>query len=77
MKDDSSSRKGSKRDFFSAISNLENSSPPEEILIELEEEGQSSEVQMEPSEMTLHNLLDEISALEQDDLCKGKEEGII
>ena len=71
MKDDSSS----KRDFFSAISNLENSSPPEEILIKLKEEGQSSEVQMEPSE--IHNLLDEISALEQDDLCKGKEEGII
>ena len=71
MKDDSSSRKGSKRDFLSAISNLENSNPKEEISIELLEESQSSKVQMEPKEMTFHGLLSETSALELDDLCKG------
>ena len=76
MKDDSSSKKDSKRDFWSAILNLENSNQKEEISIELLEESQSSKVQMEPIEMTLHGLLSETSALVLDDLCQGKEEGI-
>ena len=57
MKDDSSSRKGSKRDFLSAISNLENSNQKEEISIELLEESQSSKVQMEQEEMSFRGLL--------------------
>ena len=75
MKYDSSSDSGSKRRNWSAISNLENSIPKEEILMELQEEGKSYENQEDPIETTFHGLLD--IPLKLYDLCEDKEEGII
>ena len=48
------------RGNWSAMSLLENSDPKEEILMELQKEGTSSEVQEEDSvEETSHSLLDQ------------------
>ena len=79
MIDASSSEKGSKRGNWSAMSLLENSDPKEEILMELQKEGTSSEVQEEDSvEETFHSLLDlSIPLKKLDGLVEGKEQDII